>query len=261
MEKLEIARDRIASEHAAASLEIAKIDLASLAAVREAADQIARTHPNVDILINNAGVMAMPEDRTGDGIETQLQVNHLGHWVLTARLMESLLRAPAARVISVTSTAHHMGRRIDPSNPNLEGSYGPWKAYGQSKLANYHFAIGLQREFESHVLPAASILSHPGLSRTNLQIATNKQGGVGRSGTFFENLAARAGMEPARGALPQLRAATDPRARGGEFYAPRYVNSGPPVRRPILRVIGLRKSIEVLWEVSERLTGEALTFD
>ncbi len=211
--------------------------------------------------MNNAGLMALPERRTVDGFEMQFGVNHLGHWVLTAELLPPLLAAGAARVVTVTSTAHHMGRPVDPSNPHLEGSYAPWKAYGQSKLANFHFALGLQREFEQRGLSAGSLLAHPGLSHTNLQVHTAEQGGAGRSAGFWKWLAASAGMPAARGALPQLRAATDPQARGGEMYAPRYVNVGPPVRRPILRRLGLDKAIDNLWAVSENATGTKLEFD
>jgi NAD(P)-dependent dehydrogenase (short-subunit alcohol dehydrogenase family) len=243
------------------SLEIVELDLGSLESVRQAATRITEAHPTIEILVNNAGLMALPEQKTVDGFEMQFGVNHLGHWVLTSRLLPSLVAADAARVVTVTSTAHHNGRRVDPDNPNLEGRYRPWRAYGQSKLANYHFAIGLQREFEKAGLAAESLTAHPGLSRTNLQVHTAAQGGAGRSGPFFERLAARSGMDPADGALPQLRAATDPNARGGEMYAPRFVNRGVPVRRPIMRRIGLTRSIAVLWDVSERMTGEALDID
>ncbi len=184
----------------------------------------------------------------------QLGVNHLGHFALTAHLLPALLRAEAARVVSVTSTAHHMGRAIDPDNPHLEGKYSPWGAYGQSKLANFHFAIGLQRRFDSAGALAASLVAHPGLSDTDLQATSVKESGGGLSQRFFHSLAGSTGMTAAQGALPQLRAATDPAAKGGEFYAPRFVNNGAAVRRPILRVIGLGTAIDRLWEVSERET-------
>jgi len=241
----------------AAALEIVPLDLGSLASVRTAAERIRHEHPRIDILVNNAGVMAMPEQRTADGFEMQLGVNHLGHWALTAQLMPALLAAPAARVVSVTSGAHHMGRRVDPDNPHLHGRYAPWRAYGQSKLANYHFALGLQREFAGAGVSAISLMAHPGLSNTDLQSTTVAAGGAGFSGTFFHTVAARVGMSAAQGALPQLRAATDPEARGGYFYAPRYANNGPAVRRPVLRP-GARAAIAALWQVSERETGVAL---
>jgi NAD(P)-dependent dehydrogenase (short-subunit alcohol dehydrogenase family) len=240
-----------------ADLEMVQLDLGSLASVTAAAQAISARHPAVDILVNNAGVMALPERRTADGFEMQFGVDHLAHYALTALLLPSLLAAPAARVVTVTSTAHHMGRAVDPDNPHLRGRYGPWKAYGQAKLANFHFGLGLQQRLAATGTAAQSLIAHPGFSRTELQVVSaTEQGGFWSR--FFEQAAARTGMSPAQGALPQLRAATDPRARGGEFYAPRYVNFGPPVRRPVLRRIGLTRAIDRLWEVSERETGIVL---
>jgi NAD(P)-dependent dehydrogenase (short-subunit alcohol dehydrogenase family) len=238
-----------------ASLEVVSLDLGSQASVREAAEQILEAHPAIDILLNNAGVMAVPESTTADGFETQLGTNHLGHWTLTALLMPALLAAEAARVVTVTSTAHHMGRAIDPANPHLRGRYGPWRAYGQSKLANFHFGIGLQRQLHATGAPAISLIAHPGLSNTDLQAVSVRETGGGASQRFFHSLAGSTGMTPERGALPQLRAATDPAARGGELYAPRFVNNGPPVRRPVLRRIVKDTAIARLWEISERETG------
>jgi NAD(P)-dependent dehydrogenase (short-subunit alcohol dehydrogenase family) len=241
-----------------AALEVVALDLASQASVREAAERILGAHDKIDLLINNAGVMGIPERRTVDGFEMQFGINHLGHYALTALLMPALLRADAARVVTVTSTAHHMGRAVDPANPHLEGRYTPWRAYGQSKLANFHFGIGLQRRLAAAGAPAASLIAHPGLSNTDLQAVSVQETGGGLSQRFFHWLARHTGMSPREGALPQLRAATDPAAKGGEFYVPRFFNNGAPVRRPILRRIGLDKAIARLWEVSERETGLAI---
>jgi len=256
-QKAATAADDIRRSHPQASLEVVPLDLGSLASVREAARAIAAAHGTIDLLVNNAGLMAVPERRTADGFEMQFGVNHLGHWALTALLLPSLLRAEAGRVVTVTSTAHHMGRAVDPKNPNLEGTYGPWKAYGQSKLANFHFAIGLQRDLDRAGARAISLVAHPGLTNTELQATSVTESGGTFWTRFFHRLAASSGMTPADGALPQLRAATDPAARGGEFYAPRFGNNGPPVRRPILR-LGLTTAIARLWEVSERATGLAI---
>ena len=249
----------ILQTHSSASVEIVELDLGSLASVAAAAERILAAHSRVDILVNNAGLMAMPERRTTDGFEMQLGVNHLGHWALTSHLMPALVRADAARVVTVTSTAHHMGRALDPANPHLHGRYKPWRAYGQSKLANYHFAIGLQRRFEAAGVQASSLLAHPGLSNTDLQGHTVAEGGGGWVAGVAHTLTMKVGMTPARGAMPQIRAATDPRAVGGQFYAPRFINNGAAVRRPVLRRIGLSKAIETLWTVSARETGVALT--
>ena len=237
-----------------ASLEIVELDLGSLASVRAAAEQISTTHETIDILVNNAGLMALPERRTEDGFEMQFGVNHLGHWALTSLLLRPILAADAGRVVSVTSTAQHTGRPIDPDNPHLEGNYGPWKAYGQSKLANLHFAIGLQRQFDAAGIRTASLAAHPGLSNSDLQThAAEESGGMlARLSVTAANLT---GMDVSQGVLSQLRAATDPNAKGGEFYGPLYVSNGPPVKKPILRVMGLDKSIAKLWTVSERETG------
>jgi NAD(P)-dependent dehydrogenase (short-subunit alcohol dehydrogenase family) len=238
-----------------ASLELVELDLGSLASVQKAADEILAAHQTVDVLVNNAGVMGIPERRTTDGFEMQLGVDHLGHFALTARLMPALLEAPAARVVTVTSTAHHMGRAVDPKNPNLDGRYGPWRAYGQAKLANFHFALGLDRLLRKAGSTAASLIAHPGLSNTELQAVSVEETDGGLSQRFFLMLARSVGMSPREGALSQLRAATDPAAKGGEFYGPLFVNSGPPVRKPILRRLGMNRAIERLWEVSERETG------
>lgn len=259
-EKALSARDGILHIHPEASLEMVELDLGSLESVKSAAGSIATNHPAVDILMLNAGLMAMPEGRTEDGFERQFGVNHLGHWVLTAELLESVLRSGSARVVTVTSTAHHFGRAVDPENPHLEDDYEPWKAYGQSKLANFHFAIGLHREFVGKGLDARSLQAHPGLSNTDLQARTVAESG-GEVGDVWHRLARSAGMTAAAGALPQLRAATDPDARSGEMYAPRFVAKGAPVRRPILRRVGLHKAIENLWAISERETGVKLDFD
>jgi NAD(P)-dependent dehydrogenase (short-subunit alcohol dehydrogenase family) len=238
-----------------ASLEVVELDLGSLASVNEAAGKILAANDSIDILVNNAGVMGIPERKTVDGFEMQFGVDHLGHFALTALLMPALLRAEAARVVTVTSTAHHMGRAVDPGNPHLHGRYGPWRAYGQAKLANFHFGLGLDRKLREAGAAAASLIAHPGLSNTDLQAVSVTETDGGYSQRFFHGLAGSTGMSPAQGALSQLRAATDPAARGGQFYGPLFVNNGPPVRKPVLRRLGMDKAIGRLWEVSERETG------
>jgi NAD(P)-dependent dehydrogenase (short-subunit alcohol dehydrogenase family) len=213
-------RDRVPG----ASLELQPLDLASQASVREAAKRILAGHGRMDILVNNAGLMAISERRTEDGFEMQLAVNHLGHFTLTALLLPALLAGDGARVVSVTSTGRHGGRPLDPANPHLAGSYEPWRAYGQSKLANVHFALELDRRFRAAGTPARSVVVHPGFANTDLQARSVRETGGGRSQRFFRAAVQRYGMTPARGALPLLRAATDPTAVGGALYTPRWVN-------------------------------------
>jgi NAD(P)-dependent dehydrogenase (short-subunit alcohol dehydrogenase family) len=257
-EKAAAAVDEIRTSVPDAALELVALDLASQASVRAAAEQIMAAHKRIDLLINNAGVMGIPETKTVDGFEMQLGVDHLGHWSLTALLLPALLRTPGARIVTVTSTAHHMGRAINPANPHLHGRYRPWRAYGQAKLANFHFGLGLQRELENAGTTTASLIAHPGLSNTDLQAVSVQQTGGGASQRFWLYLARRSGMSAADGALSQLRAATDPAAKGGEFYGPLFVNSGPPVRKPVVRRLGMDQAIAALWEVSERETSLAI---
>jgi NAD(P)-dependent dehydrogenase (short-subunit alcohol dehydrogenase family) len=238
-----------------ANLEMVELDLASLESVRKAAAEILAAHQALDLLVNNAGVMGIPEGKTADGFETQFGVDHLGHFALTALLMPALLKADTGRIVTVTSTAHHMGRAVDPDNPHLHGRYGPWRAYGQAKLANFHFGIGLHRRLQDAGVRAASLIAHPGLSNTELQAVSVAETDGGLSQRFFHGLAGSTGMSPAQGALSQLRAAADPAAKSGQFYGPLFVNNGPPARKPILRRLGMNRAIERLWEVSERETG------
>ena len=206
--------------------------------------------------MNNAGLMGIPERRTEDGFEMQLGVNHLGHFALTALLLPALLHSPGARVVSVTSWGREAGRPIDPENPHMAGRYDPWRAYGQSKLANVHFALELDRRFRSTGVPAKSIVVSPGFVHTDLQARSVRESG-GWSQRFFHATVQRFGMSPARGALPLLRAATDPKAVGGAFYSPRFVSWGSPVRRPLFRTTRNQDAITTSWEVSERETGIA----
>jgi NAD(P)-dependent dehydrogenase (short-subunit alcohol dehydrogenase family) len=248
------AMERIRGSVPEARLTLVPLDLGSLDSVQKAAERILTEHQTIDLLINNAGVMGIPERRTVDGFEMQLGVDHLGHFALTARLLPALLRAQAARIVTVTSSAHHMGRAVDPENPNLDGRYGPWRAYNQAKLANFHFGLGLHRLLSKAGKSAASLVTHPGLSNTELQAVSVEETDGGLSQRFFLALARNVGMSPAEGALSQLRAATDPGAKSGEFYGPLFVSNGPPVRKPVLRP-GNSRAIEKLWQVSERETG------
>jgi NAD(P)-dependent dehydrogenase (short-subunit alcohol dehydrogenase family) len=254
-EKTAAAEARIRASHPSASLEVVPLDLGNLSSVSAAAQSVSARHEHVDLLVNNAGVMAVPRRTTADGFEEQFGVNHLGHWALTAHLLPALLRAPAARVVAVTSTARHRAGRLDPADVHLERGYGAWSAYARSKMANLHFGLGLQQRFTRAGVRASSLVAHPGLTNTDLQARAVREGGAGRVGAFFEVLTARSGMSPFEGVRPQLRAATDPRARGGGLYAPRYGSHGPAVRRPILRRWDLQEQVDVLWQVSERETG------
>lgn len=244
----------ITTEVAGATMELRELDLASLDSVRACADGIVADHQRIDVLVNNAGVMGIPEQATADGFEMQLGVNHLGHFVLTRRLMPPLLAAPAGRVISVTSFGRLIGRGVRSENPHLRGRYQPWLAYGNAKLANLVFGVELHRRLEAAGASVQSLVAHPGLSHTELQARAVQETGGGFTQRFWHTTAQRVGMPPERAALSLLRAATDPAARGGEMYGPRWLTFGPPVRRPV--VSRRQQSRENLWLVSERETGE-----
>ncbi len=255
-ERLEALADRLegpASVH--------EVDLADEGEARSFIEAAQAEYGALHILVNNAGVMGIPQQRTADGFEMQLGVNHLGHFALTALLLPTVLRSPDARVVSVTSTGRHIGRALDPANPHLIGRYDPWRAYGQSKLANVHFALELDRRFRATGIPARSIVVHPGFTYTDLQERSVRETAGGWSQRFFRAAVRRFGMTPSQGALVLLRAATDPAAVGGALYTPMWVVSGPPVRRPMFGRSRDPKAMAVLWELSERETGISLRIE
>jgi protochlorophyllide reductase len=195
-----------------------ELDLADLASVGRAAAAVEAEHPGLDLLINNAGVMAPPLRRSAQGFELQLAVNHLGHFALTQALLPLLEKRPAARVVHVSSGAAYFGR-IAFDDLQSKRRYDPWAAYGQSKLANVMTALELQRRLKAAGSPVISLVAHPGLARTNLQPSS-----VAARGSQLEALAYRL-MDPlfqsaAMGALPQLFAATAAEAQAGVFYGP-----------------------------------------
>jgi NAD(P)-dependent dehydrogenase (short-subunit alcohol dehydrogenase family) len=194
----------------AGELVVSELDLADLASVRRFASEYRSTRPGPDLLINNAGVMALPVRRTTvDGFEMQFATNHLGHFALTGLLIDRMARRAGARIVTVASNAHRFGR-VDFADLQSERSYGAYRAYAQSKLANLLFAYELQRRLLESGACANSLAAHPGWTRTELQ----------RHSRLARRLDPILGQPPAMGALPTLRAATDPEAKGGQYYGP-----------------------------------------
>jgi NAD(P)-dependent dehydrogenase (short-subunit alcohol dehydrogenase family) len=255
LDKAEAARRTIESAVPAASVEVVPLDLASLASIAAFAASFRKAHPKLDMLFNNAGVMAVKEGVTADGFETQFGTNHLGHFALTLQLLPALLAAPAPRVVSMTSTARWMAGKYDLSNPHMRGCYNAWQAYGMSKRANLQFAFELNRRLKDRGLTAFA--ADPGLSKTDLQPASARAND-GFSQRFWVVATRIAGQSAARGALPQLRAGTDSAAVGGTLYAPRWISFGAPVVRGVGKGIANPAQYAQLWELSERETGLTL---
>jgi NAD(P)-dependent dehydrogenase (short-subunit alcohol dehydrogenase family) len=251
------ARDRILRESPGASLEVAALDLASLDAVRAAGDAIAAAHPVVDILVNNAGVMALPYGTTADGHELQLGVNHIGHVALAARLLPSVLRAPAGRIVWLTSTGRFLGPSLDLADPKLERGYEPWAAYGRSKRAALQVALDLDARLTAAGVRARSLAADPGFAHTDLQArSAREEPGAGQR--FFHWFVQQTGSTPLRGAMPQLRAATDPTLPGGTLVALRWIMRGAPAPFRLLGPGMDPATRRRVYEASEELAGERL---
>jgi NAD(P)-dependent dehydrogenase (short-subunit alcohol dehydrogenase family) len=255
LDKAKEAERSILEDSPDAKLDVRSFDLASLASIQEFSDGVLADYDTIDLLVNNAGVMGTAQMETADGFELQFGTNHLGHFALTAQLMPALLRAPMGRVVSVTSTARYFRDRLDPDDPHLEENYDPWKAYGISKTANIQFAEELNRRLAAAGAPLVSLAADPGFTNSNLQQESARLNPGSQSSRFFATTVRVMGMDPARGALPQLRAATDPQAGGGELYAPKWIANGPPVRRHVGSRLLDAEELQTLWEVSERETG------
>jgi NAD(P)-dependent dehydrogenase (short-subunit alcohol dehydrogenase family) len=248
---------RILGAHPGAKVRFEELDLASLGNVEAFAERLLAQHDRLDLLINNAGVMTPPvRQATADGFELQFGVNYLAHFALTARLLPLLRAAKAARVVSLSSGAHHTGK-INFDDPQWTRRYRPWLAYSQSKLAMLMFAFELQRRGDAAGWGLISNAAHPGYARTEL--IANGPGDTSLSARFSILLQPLISQSAAEGALPTLLAATSPSAVGGGYYGPGgiFELTGPP--KPA-RVAGPAKDKAVaarLWEVSERLTGVA----
>lgn len=256
-DKGEDAAASIRRDHPHARLDVMPLDLASLESIARFAGRFSDTHDALDLLINNAGVMALPLRRTADGFEMQIGTNHLGHFALTGRLFERLRAAPGARVVTVSSLAHTFGR-IDSDDLNWRARrYRRWPAYGQAKLANLMFALELDRRLRAADADLLSVAAHPGYAATHLQLAGPEMSGS-RLAAAGMRLANRAlAQSPQRGALPSLYAATAADVRGGDYFGPDGLREfwGNPTR---VRPAGRARKADVaarLWTLSEELTG------
>jgi len=233
--------------------ELAELDLASLDSVRAFAEEFKGVHDGLDLLINNAGVMAPPRRITEDGFELQIGTNHLGHFALTGLLLGTMEGREGARVVTVSSGAHHTGR-INFDDLHGEGGYNRWRGYSQSKLANLLFALELDRRLRAAGSTVSSLAAHPGWTATNLQTAAPPP--VDRVFLKLGNLLIAQDVD--MGALPQLYAATEPGLDGGTYVGPDGMVEQRGHPQPRARKSGAARDKETarrLWEVSEELTG------
>jgi NAD(P)-dependent dehydrogenase (short-subunit alcohol dehydrogenase family) len=253
------ALERLRADVPAADVELRSLDLADLSSVQAFAEGL---EGPVHLLINNAGVMALPPRVTVDGFEMQFGTNHLGHFALTGRLLPVLTATPGARVVTVSSEMHRIGR-INFADLQSERRYQKWHAYGQSKLANLLFAGELGRRAAKAGLDLRSLAAHPGYATTNLQTTGPKMGGnklaerfVGLGNKLF-------GQSDENGALPILYAATEPSAQSGEYIGPdgpfHMRGSGAKPGKPMKKALDEATAAR-LWDVSEQLTGVTYAF-
>lgn len=251
--KARMAAERIEAQGAALPVELVQLDLASLQSVRECAGELRQKVSRLDLLINNAGVMVPPYSLTQDGFELQFGTNHLGHFALTGHLISLLRTTRNARIVNVSSGAHHFGV-INFEDLQSQRHYHAGRAYAQSKLANLLFTYELQRRLQGAGAETLALACHPGWARTELQrhLKTNLLS------RWLFRLAQRFLSQDARGgALPTLRAAADPRAIPGDYYGPNgfLQGKGPPVRVNSNSASRNRAWQQRLWRVSEELTG------
>lgn len=241
------AMNEIRTEYPEAKLDLMQLDLSDLQSVRDFADQVHERYDKLDVLLNNAGIMAPPFQRTRDGFEMQMGTNHLGHFALTGLLLDLLEKAEAPRIVTVTSLAQYIGR-IHFANFNAEKGYQRWTFYGHSKLANLIFARELDRRLRERGSRVQSLAVHPGYSATNLQ-----------NETIFTHINKVFAQPRYMGAYPSVYAATSDQVEPGSFYGPNGVlgAAGYPAPAHARRVTDDRQVADRLWKKSEELTGVA----
>jgi NAD(P)-dependent dehydrogenase (short-subunit alcohol dehydrogenase family) len=252
-----LALQNIRNEFPNAKIAYENLDLARLSSVADFAARFAASHGSLDLLINNAGVMALPvRQATSDGFEMQLGTNYLGHYALTAHLLASLRRGQQPRIVNLSSLAHRSGK-IDFDDLHGIRSYTPWKAYTQSKLAMLMFALELQRRSDAAGWGLMSNAAHPGFARTEL--IANGPGASGLLWHVSRLLQPYVSHSAAEGALPTLFAATSPEAKAGGYYGPNgfYEMKGPPASAKIMPHAKDAAVAARLWDVSAMLTGVA----
>ncbi len=247
----DVEKGKRAAARMAGDVTVQALDLSSLASIRSAAAELRAAYPRIDLLINNAGIMYTPKQTTAEGFELQFGTNHLGHFAFTGLLLDRLLPVPGSRVVTVSSTGHRIQAAIHFDDLHWERSYSRAGAYGQSKLANLMFTYELQRRLAS-LGNTIAVAAHPGISNTEL---VRNIPAVFRLPLTW--LALLIGQKAEMGALPTLRAATDPAVVGGQYYGPgnRGESRGYPKLVASSPASHDQAVQQRLWSISEKLTG------
>lgn len=263
VERGQQAAEEIREEFPSASLSVHECDLADLGSVEAFAEEFTRTYPSLHVLCNNAGVMAIPRSETAQGFETQLGINHLGHFALTGLLLDRLAGTGGeTRVVTQSSNLHENGE-IDFEDLHSEGEYDEWDAYAQSKLANLLFAYELDRRLRAADSEVKSVACHPGYAATDLQRRGPEMKGSRLRLWMMSAANALFAQSAEAGALPLLYAATHSEIEGGQYVGPggfRNMRGTPEVQRSSERSYD-RDRAKRLWTVSEELTGVRYDFD
>lgn len=260
VQKGEAARGEILQEQPHASLDLMKLDVGDLSSVRAFAAAFKDKYARLDILLNNAGVMAIPRQETPDGFEMQLGVNHLGHFALTGLLLNVITKTPNARIHNVSSSANYTGT-INFDDLMGEKNYSRWGAYGQSKLANVFFTFELQKRLSAAGHDTIANVSHPGVVIGNLQANSVAQSGTGLEGLLYRLIEPILAQDIGMGVLPMLYGMTAKEARGGVFYGPRTFNlRGYPAEKKANKEAYDAEALRRFWDVSEQLTGVKYDF-
>ena len=254
------ARAEILQDIGKGTLDVEILDLASLDSVADFAERLPQRYSRLDVLYCNAGIMAIPRSETADGFETQFGVNVLGHFALVGRLLPALLDTDGSRTVWLSSMAAWTGR-IHFSDLHGRRSYGRWKSYNQSKLADLMLAYEMNRRLQDAGADALALAAHPGLSNTDLQTTSADKSDAKIEKLLYGLTMDRVAMTAAEGALPQLRAGTDARARGGAFYGPKYRMRGRAVEvNPPTQALDAKVRAR-LWRVCEEETGVSFLSD
>ncbi len=261
MQKAQDAKQLILQDIPEANLVLSQLDLADLSSIKTFADNL--KVDRIDLMFNNAGLMAIPQSKTVDGFETQFGVNHLGHFALTGILLDKILNAENSRIITLASLFHMLGRINFDDLMFERRKYRKFSAYAQSKLSNLIFTNELQRKLSANNKSTIAVAAHPGYATTHLQTKGTIMSGrsFNRKMVSFANFIM--GYSAYKGAMPQIRAATDTEAMGGDYYGPLILNYLWPhkPRKVWSKRVARNKSVgERLWKVSEELTGVEYSF-